>query len=157
MNLDTVSPYLALAEKDLENCMGPEMKAEWERLHSKDCTACFTADSSGRFIPERVMISSKYMTSDGQVFSKRSLRVRECCVLVVEPSTDTTKTFEKLQFSSKCLDSRIIFQSDVSLLQRYRKVFDVAVRNTSANRGFRTKDHTVAVYEQAEQRISFLS
>ena len=44
LETDTDSLYLALAEKELEECKRSEMKAEWEQLRSKDCPDCFTAD-----------------------------------------------------------------------------------------------------------------
>ena len=43
--MDNHSIYLALAEKELEDCMRPEMKAEWEQRQSKVSTDCFTADA----------------------------------------------------------------------------------------------------------------
>ena len=32
LEMDTFSLYLALAEKELENCIRPEMRLEWQRL-----------------------------------------------------------------------------------------------------------------------------
>ena len=49
--MDTDSVYRALAEKELEYFIGPEMKAELERLRSKDCTDCFTADTLRTLFP----------------------------------------------------------------------------------------------------------
>ena len=46
----TTSLYLALAEKELEDCIRPEMKAEWEQLRSKDCTDSFIAAAVGSFL-----------------------------------------------------------------------------------------------------------
>ena len=43
--MDTDSLYLALAEKELEDCIRPEMRAEWQRLRSNDCVDNFTADA----------------------------------------------------------------------------------------------------------------
>ena len=39
LETDTDSLYLALAEKGLEDCIGPEMKAEWQKLRSNDCVS----------------------------------------------------------------------------------------------------------------------
>ena len=41
LEMDTDSLYLALAEKELEDCIRPEMKTEWQRLQSKDCVINF--------------------------------------------------------------------------------------------------------------------
>ena len=35
--MDTDSVYIALAEKEPEDCKRPEMRAEWQRLRLKDC------------------------------------------------------------------------------------------------------------------------
>ena len=53
--MDTESLYLALAEKELEACIEPEMRAEWQRLRSNDCVESFTADAVAIFSPEHVV------------------------------------------------------------------------------------------------------
>ena len=37
IEMDTDSLYLALAEKEPEDCIRPEMRTEWQRLRSNDC------------------------------------------------------------------------------------------------------------------------
>ena len=51
LEMDTESLYLAFAERELEDCIRPEMKAELKQLRSKYCTASFTADAVGNFSP----------------------------------------------------------------------------------------------------------
>ena len=53
--MDTDSLYLALAEKELEDCIRPEMRAESQRLRSNDCVDNFTADDVANFPPEHVV------------------------------------------------------------------------------------------------------
>ena len=48
LETDTESLYLTVAENKLEDCIRPEMKAEWERLQSKDWIGCFTTDAVGK-------------------------------------------------------------------------------------------------------------
>ena len=36
LEMDTDLLYLALAEKELEDCIRPEMRAEWQRFRSND-------------------------------------------------------------------------------------------------------------------------
>ena len=55
LEADTDSLYLALAEKELEDCIRPEMRAEWQRLRSNDCVDTFTADAVANFSPEHVV------------------------------------------------------------------------------------------------------
>ena len=52
LEVDTDSLYLALAEKELEVCIRPEMRVEWQRLPSNDCVDSFTADAVAIFPPE---------------------------------------------------------------------------------------------------------
>ena len=40
------SLYFTSAEKELSDCIRREMKAEWERLRSRDCGNSFTADAA---------------------------------------------------------------------------------------------------------------
>ena len=49
LEMDTDSLYLALAEKELEDFIRPEMRAEWQRLRSNDCVDSFTADAVAIF------------------------------------------------------------------------------------------------------------
>ena len=55
LELDTDWLYLALAEKELQDCMRPEMRAERQRLRSNDCVNNFTADVVANFFPEHVV------------------------------------------------------------------------------------------------------
>ena len=55
LEMDTDSLYLAVALKELEDCLRPEMKAEWQRLRSIDCADNFTADAEANFFPEHVV------------------------------------------------------------------------------------------------------
>ena len=51
LEIDTDSLYLALAEKELEDCIRPELRAEWQRLRSNDCVDSFTAAAVANFFP----------------------------------------------------------------------------------------------------------
>ena len=55
LEMDTDSLYLALAEKEQEDCIRPEMRAEWQRLRSKDCVDCFAAVAVVKLSPEHVV------------------------------------------------------------------------------------------------------
>ena len=57
--MDTDSLYLALAEKELEECIRPEMKTEWQRLRSNDCVDKFTADALANFFPQACCVKQK--------------------------------------------------------------------------------------------------
>ena len=51
VEMDTNSLYLTLSEKNLENVILPEKRAEWDRLRSKDCYDKFTANATDNFFP----------------------------------------------------------------------------------------------------------
>ena len=51
LEMDTDSLYLAFAERELEDCIRSEMRAEWRSLRSNDCVDSFTADA----FPENVV------------------------------------------------------------------------------------------------------
>ena len=55
LEFDTDSLYLALAEKELEAGIRPEMRAEWQSLRSNGCVDSFTADAVANFlIPKKL-------------------------------------------------------------------------------------------------------
>ena len=51
--------YLAFAEKELEDCIRPEMRAEWQKLRSNDCVDSFTADAGANFFPRTCCVKHK--------------------------------------------------------------------------------------------------
>ena len=59
LEMDTDSLYLALAEKELEDCIRPEMRAEWQRLRSNDCIDSFTADAVANLFPRMCCVKHK--------------------------------------------------------------------------------------------------
>ena len=59
LEMDTDSLCLALAEKELEDCIRPEMRAERQRLRSNDCVDSFTADGVANFLPRKCCVKHK--------------------------------------------------------------------------------------------------
>ena len=51
LKMNTDSLYLALPKTELEDCIQPELKTEWQSFWSKDCTDNFTADIVENFFP----------------------------------------------------------------------------------------------------------
>ena len=60
--MDTDLLYLALAEKELEDCIKPEMRTEWQRLRSNDRVDSFTADAVANFFPRTCYVKHKKKT-----------------------------------------------------------------------------------------------
>ena len=51
LDMDNASQYAGLAEKELVDCIGQEMKTEWEKLRCIDSDDNFAADATGIFLP----------------------------------------------------------------------------------------------------------
>ena len=65
-------------------------------------------------------------------------------------------TSNKLKFSSKGLNKSVLEQSGDGSLEKYRRVSNEKVNVTSNNTGFRTKNHSVAAYEQVKKGLSHI-
>ena len=59
LEMDTDSLYLALAEKELEDCIRPEMRAERQRLRSNDCVDISTADAVAIVFPPKMLCKTQ--------------------------------------------------------------------------------------------------
>ena len=64
-------------------------------------------------------------------------------------------TSNKLKFSSKGLNKRVLEQSGERQLEKYRRVLNEKVNLTSNSTGFRTNNHSVATYEQVQKGPSY--
>ena len=49
--MDTDSLYLALAEEEVEDCVLPEKRDEWDQMRANDCNDEFRADALNNFFP----------------------------------------------------------------------------------------------------------
>ena len=59
LEFDTDSLYLALADKELEDCITPEMTAEWQKLRLNDSVDRFTANAVAKFFPRTCCVKHK--------------------------------------------------------------------------------------------------
>ena len=107
LEIETDSLYLALAKKELENCIRAKRKAEWKRLRLKDCTVCFTADAVGNFFP-RMCCDKHRKTWQEPGFFKEEFRCSERLCLCGKTYCCHDKSSNKLKFSSKCFNKRIL-------------------------------------------------
>ena len=148
LEMDTDSLYLALAEKELEDCIRPEMRAEWQRLRSNDCVGSFTAVAVANFFPRTCCVKHKQHDKREPGLFKEEFRYTEMLCLCSKTYCCYDVTSNKPKFSSKGLNKRVLEQSGDGLLEKYRRVLNEKVNVTSNNRGFRTNNHSVATYEQ---------
>ena len=153
--MDTDSLYLALAEKELEDCIRPERRAEWQRLRSNDCVDNFTADAVGYFFPRILCVKHKQHDKRESGLFKEELRCTEMLCLCSKTYCCYDVTSKKLKFRRKGLNKRVLEQSGDGPLEKYRRVLNKKVKVTSSNRGFRTNNHSVATYEQIKKGFSY--
>ena len=153
--MDTDSLYIALAEKELYDCILPERKAEWDLLRLKDCDDKFVADSMNNFFPRMCCDKHKKHDKREPGLFKEEFRCTEMICLCSKTYCCYDSAKDKLKFSSKGLNKRVLEQSGNGPLEKYRRVLDEKINVTSTNRGFRVNDHSVATYEQTKKGLSY--
>ena len=79
--MDTDSLYLALAEKELEDCIRHEMRSEWHKLRSNECVEIFTADALANFFPRTCCIKHKQHDTREPCLFKEEFRCTEMLCL----------------------------------------------------------------------------
>ena len=155
MERDTDFLYLALAEKELEDCITPEMRAEWQRLRSNDCLDSFTADAAANFFLWTCCVKHKQHDKRDPGLFKEKFKCTEFLCLCSKTYYCYDVTSNNFKFSSKGLNKRALEQSGDGPLEKYRRVLNEKVNVTLNNRGFRTNNHTVATYEQIRKNPSY--
>ena len=98
MNRDSL--YLALAEKELEDCIRPEMRAELQRLRSNDCVDSFTADAVANFLPRTCCLKHKQHDKRKPGLFEEEFRCTEMFCLCSKTYCCHDVTSNKLKFSS---------------------------------------------------------
>ena len=151
LEMDTDSLYLALAEKELEACKRPEMRAEWQRLRSNDCVDSITADAAANVFPKTCCVKHKQHDKRELGLFKEEFRCTQMLCLCSKTYCCYDVTSNKLEFSSKGLKKRIPEESGDGPLENYRRVLNETVNVTSNSRRFRTNNHSVATYEQVKK------
>ena len=144
LEMDTDSLYHALAEKELEDCIGTKMRADRPRLRSNDCVDSFTADAVAIFFPRICCVKHKQHDKREPYLVEEDFRCTEMFCLCSKTYCCYAVTSNKLEISSKGLNKRVLEQSDDGPLQKYRNVLNKNVNANLNNRGFRTNNHSVA-------------
>ena len=156
LEIDTDSLYLAPAEKELEDCIRPEMRTEWQRLQSNDSVDSFTANAVANFFPRTFCVKHKQHDKKELGLLKEEFRCTEMLCLCSKTYCCYDVTSDKIKFSSKGLNKRVMEHSGDGPLEGYRRVLNEKVNVTSINRGFRTNNHSVATYEQVTKCLSYI-
>ena len=127
LEMDTGSLYLALAEENLYDCICPEKKADWENLREKDCRDSFRADSKTNFFPRTLCsVHKKHDKREPGLF-KEEFRCTEMLCLCSKTYCCYDNKSDKMKFSSKGLNKRILEESGDGPMEKYRKVLDEAI------------------------------
>ena len=155
LEMDTDSLYLTLAEKELEDCIRPEMRAEWQSLRSNDCVDSFTADAVANFFPRACCVKHKQHDKREPGLFKGEFRCTEMLCLCSKTYCCYDVTSNKFRFSSRGLNKHVLEQSGDGSLKKYRRVLNGKVNVTLNKRGFRTNNHSVATYEQVKKGLSY--
>ena len=155
LEMDTDSLYLAVVEKKLGDCIGPEMRAGWQRLRSNDCVDSFTAEAVANFFPRTYCVKHKQDDKREPGLFKEEFRCTEMLCLCSWTYWCYDVTSYKSKFSSEGLNKRVLEQSSEGALKKYRRVLNEKVNVTSSNRVFRTNNHSVDTYEQVKKGPSY--
>ena len=116
--------YLALAKKELEDCIRAEMKAEQQRLRSNDCIDNFTPDAVANFFPRTCYVKHKQHDKRELGLFKVEFSCTEMLSLCSKTYCCYDVTSNKLKFSSKGLTKRVLEESGDGPLENYRRVSD---------------------------------
>ena len=145
--------YLALSEENLEDIFLPEKWNEWEAIRSRDCTDGFTANETGNFFPRTCCTAhTKHDKREPGLF-KEEFRCSEMLCLCSKTYCCYDWKSYNFKFSSKGLTKRTLEDCEDGPMSKYRKVLEEAVNVTLTTRGFRTRKHSVATYEQTKKGI----
>ena len=154
--MDTESLYLALSEENLKDVVLPEKRAKWDQLRSKDCTDNFTAKATDNFFPDICSNAHKKHDKREPGLIKEEFRCTEMLCLCSITYYCYDKPTNMYKFSSKGLNKGTLEDCDNGgQMSNYRKMLEESVKVTSTNRGFRTIQHSVAMYEQTKKGLSY--
>ena len=149
--MDTDSLNLALAEKELEDGLRAEIRAEWQMLRSNDCVDSFTTDAVANLFFGTCCVKPKQHDKRELVLFIEEFLCTEMLCLCSKTYCCYDVTSIKLKFSSKGLNKRVLEQSGDGPMEKYRRVLNEKVNVSSNNRRFRTNNQFVATYEQVKR------
>ena len=102
--MDTGSLYPGLAEKELEDGIKPEMRAEWQKLRSNYCVNSFTADAVANFSSRTCRVKHKQHDKREPRFFEEEFNCTEMLCVCSQTFCCYDVTSKKLSFSSKSLN-----------------------------------------------------
>ena len=130
------------------------MRAKWQRLRSNECVNSFTADAVEEFFLRTCCVKHKQHDRREPGLFKEEFRCTEMLCLCSKTYCFYDVASNKLKFSSKSLNKRVLEQSGDGPLEKYRRVLNEKVNVTSNTRRFRTSNLSIATYEQVKKSLS---
>ena len=131
------------------------MRAEWQRLRSNNTVDKFAADAVAKFFPRTCCVKHKQHDKREPGLFKEEFRCTEMLCLCSNTCWCYDVTSNKPNVSSKSFNKRVRKQSSDGPLEKYWRVLNEKINVTSNNRGFRTKNHSVATYDQIKKSLSY--
>ena len=142
LQTDTDSLYLAIAVKQPEDFIRPEMKAEWERLRLKDCTDSFTAETVSKPSPE---VLGQARQEKAWTLQRRIQMYRAAMFIDYVAKFTTAMMLQQRNLISKvAVCTKCVLEQSDDALSEAGRVQDKSKYITSTNRSFRTSNHAVA-------------
>ena len=149
--------HIALAEKNLENCNRPEMKAERQRLRSKGCIDSSTAKPVGSFFLWTCSVKHRKETSSAKSRAwsfQRSFQLwnmlSSCCKSYFRYGV----TSSKFKLSIEGLSKPVLEKTGDGTLETHCLLLDQKVNFTSTNTSFLTSNLAVVTYKQIRIGLS---
>ena len=119
--MDTDSLYIALSEENLQDVIVPEKRAEWDKLHSKECKDNFTANATDNFFPRTYCNTHKKHHKREPGLFKEEFRCAEMLCLCSKTCCCYDKQTNRYKFSSKGLNKKTLEDCADGPMSRYRK------------------------------------
>ena len=107
------------------------------------------------FFPRTCCVKHKQYNKRVPGLFKEGFRCTEMLCLCSKTYCCYEVTSNKVKFSSKGLNKRVLEQSGGGPLEMYRRVLNEKVNVTSNHRGFRTNNHSFATYEQVKKGLPY--
>ena len=123
-------------------------------MRTEDCKDDFTANATTNFFPRTCC--TKHMKHDKRepgIFKEQFCCTEMFC-LCSKAYCCYDSNSNNCKFSSKGLNKRTLEECGDGRIAKYRKVLLEFINVTSANRGFRTVNQSVATYEQTKKGLS---
>ena len=150
----TDSLYLALAEKEQEDCIRPEMRAN-RRGSDQMTVSIVSLLMQWQISSQKNCVKHKQHEKREPGLFKEEFRCTEFLCLRSKTYCCYNVVSNKLKISSKLLNKRVLEQSGHGPLEKFRRGLNEKENVTLKNRGFRKNNNFVATFEQVNKNLSF--